>query len=63
MLVEVEHPAFGVLRQAGIPIRFGRTPGSIRTSPPLLGEHAREILSEIGYDPAEIDDLRASGVI
>jgi crotonobetainyl-CoA:carnitine CoA-transferase CaiB-like acyl-CoA transferase len=62
-LVEVEHPAFGVLRQAGIPIRFGRTPGSIRTSPPLLGEHAREILSEIGYDPAEIDDLRASGVI
>ena len=27
MLVEVEHPAFGVLRQAGIPIEFGGDPG------------------------------------
>ena len=39
MTVEIEHPAFGALRQVGIPLTFSRTPGSIRTAPPLLGEH------------------------
>lgn len=63
MLVHVEHPALGVLRQAGIPIRFEGTPGSIRTAPPLLGEHSDEILDEIGFRPAEIAALRASGVV
>ncbi|CAN5461187.1 CaiB/BaiF CoA-transferase family protein [soil metagenome] len=63
MLVEVEHPALGVLCQAGIPIRFERTPGAIHSAPPLLGEHTDEILASLGYSTSEIDRLRASGVI
>ncbi|MGK2851513.1 MAG: CaiB/BaiF CoA transferase family protein [Candidatus Limnocylindrales bacterium] len=63
MSVEIEHPALGVLRQVGIPLRFERTPGSIRTAPPLLGEHAAEILSGLGYDPREVAGLRERGVI
>jgi glutaryl-CoA transferase len=62
MTVEVEHPAFGVLRQVGIPLTFSRTPGSIRTAPPLLGEHTRDILLELGYDEAAIRELAASHV-
>ncbi|MGH2477231.1 MAG: CaiB/BaiF CoA transferase family protein, partial [Candidatus Limnocylindrales bacterium] len=54
MSVAVEHPALGILRQAGIPIRLATTPGSIRTAPPLLGEHTSEILEEAGFAPAEI---------
>ena len=63
MRVEVEHPALGVLRQAGIPIEFEATPGTIRPAPPLLGEHGDRILAELGYVAADIARLRATGVI
>lgn len=63
MLVEVEHPAFGVLRQAGIPIRFERTPGAIHGAPPLLGEHTDEVLLEAGFAADEIRRLRETGTV
>jgi crotonobetainyl-CoA:carnitine CoA-transferase CaiB-like acyl-CoA transferase len=63
MTETVEHPALGVWRQAGIPFRFERTPASIRSAPPLLGEHTEAILREVGYAPDEIAELRESGAI
>ncbi|MGH2465721.1 MAG: CaiB/BaiF CoA transferase family protein, partial [Candidatus Limnocylindrales bacterium] len=63
MNVEVEHPVLGPLRQVGVPFKLALTPGSIRSAPPLLGEHSVEILAELGYDEAAIDRLRADGVI
>jgi len=36
---EVAHPTEGELRTVGIPVTFSRTPGSIRSLPPTLGEH------------------------
>lgn len=63
MSVEIEHPALGVLRQAGIPLRFERTPGSIRTAPPLLGEHAVEILADLGYGPLDIAGFQERRVV
>jgi glutaryl-CoA transferase len=62
-VVDVEHPVLGALRQVGIPLRFATTPGSIRTAPPLLGEHTDEVLGEIGYAAPEIAALRERGVV
>jgi crotonobetainyl-CoA:carnitine CoA-transferase CaiB-like acyl-CoA transferase len=47
----------------GLPIKFSRTPGAIRRTPPRFGEHGREILAEFGFSQPEIEALAASGVL
>src|SRR5204863_8842995 len=37
MTVTQEHPAWGVIRQVGVPFTLSETPASIRTAPPTLG--------------------------
>jgi len=49
-----EHPSEGKLRMSSPPINFSKTPASIRTLAPRLGEHSSEILQSIGYSDAEI---------
>lgn len=63
MDVTVRHPVLGAIRQVGLPIKLSATPGSVRTAPPLLGEHTDEILAELGFDGAAVADLRARGVV
>jgi succinate--hydroxymethylglutarate CoA-transferase len=64
MVAEVEHPTIGTLKLAGIPIKYSETPGSIRSHPPLLGEHTDEVLTEVlEYDSEKIGELRESGVV
>ncbi|HZN26993.1 MAG TPA: hypothetical protein VFB75_22400, partial [Burkholderiales bacterium] len=43
--------------------RLLRTPGSIRTPAPRLGEHNRALLSELGIEGAAYDALAAKGVV
>ena len=45
------------------PVVLSETPGTIRLSPPQLGEHTDEILRELGLSPGEIVDLRTAGAI
>jgi crotonobetainyl-CoA:carnitine CoA-transferase CaiB-like acyl-CoA transferase len=59
LVVETEHPAAGLLRQARPAARFSRTPAKIRRGAPALGEHSEEVLTELGYSAAEIAKLRA----
>lgn len=63
LVLEQEHPAAGTIRGAGPVLRvLGQEPVVPRPAP-LLGEHADEVLAEVGYRPDEIAGLRASGVI
>ncbi len=56
-----EHPYFGEIRSAGRPLRFE---GEAPLQPgAYVGEHTREILTELGYGPARINDLYESMVV
>ena len=62
MTVDVHHPVMGPIRQVGLPFQFSATPASIRTAPPMLGEHTDEILSKVlKFTPREIAEIKASG--
>ena len=49
-------------RGTGIPVKMGRTPGSVRSTPPLYGSATRDVLASLGYDWGQVDDLIAVGV-
>jgi len=63
MTVEMEHPAWGLIRQVGIPFEFSATPASIRTPPPLLGQDTDEILAELGFTAKAARALHETGVV
>jgi crotonobetainyl-CoA:carnitine CoA-transferase CaiB-like acyl-CoA transferase len=64
MLLEIEDPAAGRIKQIGIPVKLSETPGAIRTSPPELGQHTEEALTEIaGLTKEEVKRLRKLKII
>ena len=62
MVVDVESP-IGTLKLMGLPYKLSKTPASIRTAPPLHGQHTDEILAEFGFSSSEIEELRNSKTI
>ncbi len=63
MLVEVDHPTVGKVKQVGIAIKLSNTPGEIRTTTASPGEHTDEALLELGYDESQIRELRRRGAV
>ena len=63
MIAEVEHPQRGTFKTVGCPLVLSDSPVEIASSP-LLGEHTADVLREVmGCDDAELEQLRAEGVI
>ena len=60
MIVQLEHPALGMARSIGNPVKFSETPVSYRLPPPLLGEHTNEVLSRLGYSDEDLRDMSAA---
>lgn len=60
---DIEHPEAGRLLYPGRPFIMSESPWSLRSVAPLLGQHTREILSEVGYSADDIGKLQKDGVV
>lgn len=58
MVMEVEHPVEGKIRQLGNPIKSSQFPFEIRTPAPAWGEHTIEVLKAVGFSGEEIKHLK-----
>ena len=61
MLWEYEHPVAGHVRSTGSPLRIDGSPALDHQPPPVLGEHTRQILAEMGVDSATIEKMIEDG--
>jgi crotonobetainyl-CoA:carnitine CoA-transferase CaiB-like acyl-CoA transferase len=60
-LVQVEDGLGGTYASPAAPARFPGADATVRPPAPLLGEHTREVLAELGYGPGEIEAMLATG--
>ncbi len=63
LVTEYEHPMLGRVRQFGNLITFSDTAGKQERAAPMVGQHTREVMAELGYDDATIEDYRARGIV
>jgi CoA:oxalate CoA-transferase len=64
MIIDVRHPEAGKFRVVNTPFKFSRTPLKVEKASPELGEHTRDVLSQLlGMTHEEINGLQDSGVI
>ena len=62
--VELPDPQLGTVTMSAPTPRLSETPGSIRWPGPALGAHNREVFAhELGLSDAELEKLKANGII
>jgi crotonobetainyl-CoA:carnitine CoA-transferase CaiB-like acyl-CoA transferase len=59
---EIKHPRLGTMRATRNPVLLDHDGPTIERHAPMLGEHSRDVLDELGYSPDAIRELLAAGV-
>jgi crotonobetainyl-CoA:carnitine CoA-transferase CaiB-like acyl-CoA transferase len=62
LVAELEHPTMGRLSLATNLVKFSGRAGGVRRPTPLLGEHTREVLADLGYAASDVQGLYDKGV-
>ena len=62
MMLEMEHPVAGTVRNIGFPVKLSATPPVVQRPAPTLGQHTEEVLAEHGYSQDEIVAFRDTGI-
>lgn len=57
------HPDVGAIRYVRPPVKFSKTPATVRHQARRLGQDTRAILSELGYSANQVDALAQQGAI
>jgi formyl-CoA transferase/CoA:oxalate CoA-transferase len=63
MIETLMHPTVGATKVIGAPIKLSATPASVRTAPPVLGQHTEAVLGELGYSSHDVARLRQSAIV
>jgi crotonobetainyl-CoA:carnitine CoA-transferase CaiB-like acyl-CoA transferase len=63
LVATFEQPGLGPVHALPFPARASATPADIRRPAPLLGQHTREVLTELGYTEVQIEQLADDGTI
>ena len=63
MIVKMDHPIFGEIQNLASPIKMSRTPPSIRSLAPKIGQDTEEILKSLKYSEEDIKNLKKKRVI
>jgi crotonobetainyl-CoA:carnitine CoA-transferase CaiB-like acyl-CoA transferase len=63
LIVELDHPDIGRVRQPVPAARFDRTPARIQGPAPRIGQHSAAILAELGLEAAEIERLATEEIV
>jgi len=61
--VTLDHPTHGRIEVIAPPVKFSKTPATVRTAAPELGQHTEEVLLEYGYTWEDIAKFREQGII
>jgi alpha-methylacyl-CoA racemase len=61
MVVELDQPELGTVRQLGVPIKLSRTEGNPTRPAPALGEHTESVLAEARFSEEEVAELMETG--
>ncbi len=60
--IDVDHPDWGKIKMVGFPWDFSETPATWQRKAPDFGQHTEEVLTELGYNHEEINELKREGI-